>query len=266
MLAATACNDRDPAPFANASAPPPATGSPVTTAPPAPPAPPVAGFTATTKTSTDDYDFTYSIPAEVGQIPALVGWFSTDRDKAQASVARDAAAFRREATASGFPFRKYESTTEWKRVTSTPRFLSLSAETYDYTGGAHGSPGFRALVWDREARARLEPTAMFTSEAAIQQAVGGAFCDALDVQRTKRRGTPVARGNGDSFNDCPKVSEATLILGSSNGQAIDRIGLLVGPYVAGAYAEGSYDLTLPVTPAVLQAVKPEYRSAFAVRG
>ena len=52
---------------------------------------------------------------------------------------------------------------------------------------------------------------------------------------------------------------------SSNRRAIDRLGLLVGPYVAGAYAEGSYDITLPVTPAVLKAVKPEYRGAFAVR-
>lgn len=249
-------------PADTATAPPAAPPTPA--APPAPAAAP--DFTAKTTTKTDDYDFTYAIPAEVGRIPALVQWFTADRDKAQASVARDAAGFRKEAAANDFPFRKYESTTAWKRVTSTPRFLSLSAETYDYTGGAHGSPGFRSLVWDRQASERLEPTAVFISQAAIQQAIGAAFCDALDVQRGKRRGTPVVRGNGDSFNDCPKVSETTLILGSSDGRAIDRIGLLVGPYVAGAYAEGSYDLTLPVTPAVLRAVKPAYRDAFATRG
>lgn len=249
------------------------TAADTATAPPAaPPAPvpsptpsPAPGFTAKTIAKTGDYDFTYTIPAEVGRIPALVQWFTADRDKAQAGVARDAASFRKEAAANDFPFRKYESTTDWKRVTSTPRFLSLSAETYDYTGGAHGSPGFRSLVWDRQANERLEPTAVFTSEAAIQQAIGVAFCDALDVQRGKRRGAPVVRGT-DGFTDCPKVSEATLILGSTDGRAIDRIGLLVGPYVAGAYAEGSYDLTLPVTPALLRAVKPAYRDAFATRG
>ncbi len=263
MLAMTACDDRDSAPVANASAPPPATAAPVTKVPPAPPAPPVPDFTATTETSTGDYDFTYLIPAEVGRIPGLVGWFTADRDKARASLAKDAAASRKDATANDFPFRKYESTTEWKRVASTPRFLSLSAVTYDYTGGAHGSPGFRSLVWDRQSRARLDVTDVFTSELAIQQAIGAAFCDALDVQRAKRRGAPVQRGTGDGFNDCPKVSEATLILGSTNGRAIDRIGLLVGPYVAGPFAEGPYDLTLPVTTTLLRAVKPEYRDAFA---
>ena len=44
----------------------------------------------------------------------------------------------------------------------------------------------------------------------------------------------------------------------------DRIGLLAAPYVAGAYAEGSYEVTLPVTPKVLAAVKPEYKAAFAL--
>ena len=45
--------------------------------------------------------------------------------------------------------------------------------------------------------------------------------------------------------------------------AFDRIGFLIGPYAAGPYAEGSYDVTLPVTPAVIAAVKPEFRTAFA---
>ena len=53
-----------------------------------------------------------------------------------------------------------------------------------------------------------------------------------------------------------------MILGSSDRKRFNRIGLLVGPYAAGPYAEGSYDITLPVTPAVLKAVKPEFRAAF----
>lgn len=61
------------------------------------------------------------------------------------------------------------------------------------------------------------------------------------------------------------MAETTLILGSSDGERIDRIGLLVGPYVAGPYAEGTYDLTLPVTPAIVAAVRPEWREAFAPR-
>ena len=47
---------------------------------------------------------------------------------------------------------------------------------------------------------------------------------------------------------------------------IDRIGLIADPYVAGSYAEGAYEVTLPVTRAIIGTVKPEYRGAFAVRG
>ncbi|MEO0056797.1 MAG: hypothetical protein RIT17_233, partial [Pseudomonadota bacterium] len=32
----------------------------------------------------------------------------------------------------------------------------------------------------------------------------------------------------------------------------------------GSYAEGPYEVTLPVTQAVLAAVKPEYKAAFAL--
>ncbi len=67
------------------------------------------------------------------------------------------------------------------------------------------------------------------------------------------------------MNSCPSIKELTLLLGSTNGRAIDRIGLIADPYVAGSYAEGTYEVTLPVTPAILKTVKPAYRSAFAVQ-
>ncbi len=257
------CNGDAP-PMANEATAPVAT--PSATPSPVPTPTRAAAFVARTEVKTADYDFGYAMPDAVAAYGALVDWLNHDRDQARAGVAKEAADFRKETERDGFPFRKYESTTTWQRVAETPRFLSLSAETYDYTGGAHGSPGFRSLVWDRQAGKRLEAADVFTSPDAIQQVLGAAFCDALDVQREKRRGAPVVRGNGDSFNDCPKVAEATLILGSTDGRAIDRVGLLVGPYVAGSYAEGSYDLTLPVTRALIGAVKPQYRDAFATRG
>jgi CRP-like cAMP-binding protein len=58
--------------------------------------------------------------------------------------------------------------------------------------------------------------------------------------------------------------ELTLLLGSSNGRTFDRIGLIADPYVAGSYAEGPYDVTVPITQAVLDAVKPAYKEAFSL--
>ncbi|MEY3269487.1 MAG: hypothetical protein RL480_2247 [Pseudomonadota bacterium] len=43
--------------------------------------------------------------------------------------------------------------------------------------------------------------------------------------------------------------------------AARQVRVLVGPYVAGPYAEGSYIITLPWPEAVQPFVKPQYRPA-----
>ncbi|HTG37455.1 DUF4163 domain-containing protein, partial [Sphingomonas sp.] len=229
---------------------------------PTPTAPPAAA--SRVKLETDDYSFAYAYPGQAAAIPALASALDAEREEALTALKRETREWRRETEKQGFPYRPYDDSVEWRVVTDTPRLLSLSAETYAYTGGAHGSPGFDALVWDKAAGKRMAPTEMFTSADAIQSAMGDAFCQRLDRARQGRRGAPVKRSD-DPFNDCPEVAETTLILGSTDSQRIDRIGLLVGPYVAGPYAEGTYDLTLPVTPAILAAVRPEWREAFAAR-
>lgn len=258
LLSACGGAPEQPAAPGNAAAPAVA-ATPVPVATPAPAARP-----SKTTLKTDNYRFEYSYPAAAAAIPALAAWFDARRAALKAELDKDTAAFRKEAADGDFEFRPYDSTTAWKVVTDTPRLLSLSAETYVYTGGAHGSPGYDALVWDKAAGKRLVPTELFTSTDAIQRALGTAFCAEIDRQRQARRGAPVVRSD-DPFDACPKVEEATLILGSSDRRAIDRVGLLVGPYVAGPYAEGTFEVTLPVTDALVAAVKPGYRDAFAVK-
>ena len=43
------------------------------------------------------------------------------------------------------------------------------------------------------------------------------------------------------------------------GKRFDRLSVYFGPYVAGPYAEGDYELDFPVTASVLDAVKPRLR-------
>jgi len=45
---------------------------------------------------------------------------------------------------------------------------------------------------------------------------------------------------------------------------IDQISFVASPYVAGPYVEGAYEIALPVTSAIIAALKPEYRSSFEV--
>jgi len=206
-------------------------------------------------------EFGYTWPAEVSAIPALVARFTAERDAALAEQKADWDAALVEFAGEdciGCISRSYEK--GWEVAANLPRFLSLSASTYFYTGGAHGNGTFEALVWDRETGGALDPKALFASPEALEEALHPAWCQALKVQRTERVGPESAE---DSFFSCPPIADLALVPRSAGGTAFDTIELLAAPYVAGSYAEGTYEVTLPVTAEVIRAVKPEYRAAFA---
>lgn len=206
-------------------------------------------------------DFSYGYPAAAGAIPALRSAFDADLAKRKAQLIDEAKAARKDAREGGYEFHPLGYWLDWKVVTDLPGWLSLSADVGTYEGGAHPNHNFDSLVWDRQAGRRLSPADMFTSPAALSQAIRADFCKAIDAQRRQKRGADWKIGG--EFDACiDPIENGTLILGSSNRKAFDRIGILVPPYNAGPYAEGDYEVTLPVTPAVLAAVKPEYRATF----
>ena len=212
---------------------------------------------------TADYVFSYSWPAQVEAIPALRAHLAADQAERKRTLAGEASGARQAAAADpDLRFVPYTLEVEWQVVTDLPGWLSLSQRNSHFEGGAHPNSGFDSRVWDRKAGRALAPRDLFVSAKALDDALRGPFCDALDRERAVRRGEPVNRASGDDFDACIAPSEQTLILGSTDRKRFDRIGILVSPYAAGPYAEGSYDITVPVTPAVLQAVKPEFRAAF----
>lgn len=213
--------------------------------------------------SNELYELQYSYPAAAAAIPALKTEFDGDIDKERAELISNAKGLRAEAKKEGFPFNPLGRWTAWKVVTDLPDWLSLSADESSYEGGAHPNHGYDALLWDRKANVKRDPDDLFTSDKALSAAIRKDFCAALDRERAKKRGAPVKRGSAEPFSDCIDPADSTVIVGSAGGKAFDRIGILIGPYEAGPYAEGGYEVTLPVTPAVLAVVKPEYRASFA---
>lgn len=225
-----------------------------------PPVQPVV-FENSEKRGEYEREFKYNWPAEANAVPELVARFVAERDAALAEQKQDFEEALREFAGQdcvGCINRSYDK--EWAVVADLPRFLSLSATIYMYTGGAHGNGNYDALVWDREAGKVLAGADLFTSPAALQGALGDAWCKGLTRERKQRLGDDYSE---DSFFPCPDIAELTVLLGSAGKQSFDRIGLLAAPYVAGSYAEGSYEVTVPVSEAVIAAVKPEYRSYFA---
>lgn len=208
-------------------------------------------------------EFGYGWPAQVSAIPALAAVLEARRDAALAEQKTFWAESLEGCPEDAVSCRNASFDLTWEVVADLPGYLSLSHSFSSYTGGAHGSYGRGSLVWDREAGAALEPAAMFVSPAALDAAMGEAACTALNAERAQRRGEPVDVQAGGWSNECVGIADTVVFLGSSTGKAFDRIGVYYGPYVAGAYAEGDFEFTLPVTDAVLAAVKPEYRAVFA---
>ena len=210
-------------------------------------------------------EFAYRWPAKVSAIPALAAELASDRDEALTEQKRYWQESLAECPVNTASCRNASFDLTWEVVADLPGYLSLSKSFSSYSGGAHGNYGRGALVWDRAAQAALDPAALFTSPGALDAALGKAACDALNRERAKRRGPDYPSSEDDWSTRCVAIEDTVLFLGSSNGTAFDRIGVYYAPYVAGAYAEGDFEFTLPVTGAILAAVKPEYRAAFAAK-
>lgn len=218
---------------------------------------------------TDTFLFEYSYPKEAGDLPELAVWLDQRLARTRAELAAESARGRQEARDDGFPYNKYSSMAAWEVVADLPGWLSLSAELSSYSGGAHPNYGYDTVVWDKTRKLPLEPIDLFTSAQALDAALGGQLCEALNAEREERRGEPVPEPTGDEiddiFNACVKVDETNLLLGSRGGTHFDRIGIQIAPYLAGSYAEGSYEFTFDMTSELLATVKPEYRAAFKAR-
>lgn len=214
--------------------------------------------------SNDRYSFSYAYPAAAAAIPALKTQLDAEMDEARADIADMGKAGLREARADKREFNPYDRSISWTVVTELPGWLSLLGDAYEFSGGAHGNTNTTPLLWDKAAGRRRDPLSLFVSKEAFDGALGQAYCAALNKERAKRRETPVDPGSGDEFDKCLAPSEVTVLLGSSDKRHFNRIGLIADPYAAGPYVEGSYEVTLPVSDALLKAVKPEYRGAFTI--
>lgn len=207
--------------------------------------------------------FSYAWPTEVNALPKLAALMTEMRDDAlRAQKTEWEQSVAEYGTDNCITCVSRDFATTWEVAADTPRFLSLGAGVYVYGGGAHGNTYFDTLVWDREAGAAMGPVEMFSSQDALWSAISDDYCAGLNEERAKRRGGPVT-GSGWGSN-CPGLDELVVVATSSNGKTFDRLELLAAPYVAGAYAEGSFEVTVPLTQAALAAAKPEYRAYFSL--
>lgn len=217
------------------------------------------------KEQNDLYSFSYSWPAAAGDIQPLAQQLETRLEKSKQDLIANAQKGKEESESNGFPYNAHYFSEDWKVVADLSRWLSLTGKFSTYTGGAHGMYGLETLVWDKKVGRGFPAIEMFTSAEALNDALGDKLCKALDAERARKRKDQPKGESVPEFEKCVGVDQATVLVGSSNGRTFNRIGVWFGPYVAGPYVEGAYELNFPVDKAVIEAVKPTYRDAFSVR-
>jgi len=149
---------------------------------------------------------------------------------------------------------------KWTSAGQTARLLSLRSVHSTYTGGAHPNTDFGALLWDRKLDRPISVGALFLNPDALTSLTSRSYCAALNKERLARR------QGAKRFDECPIYNDLAIapVDRNRNGR-FDAIALEASPYVAGPYAEGEYEIILPVTRQLVVAMKPGYRASFEAR-
>jgi len=257
LVLLAACNEQAPVREANRSAPSASSNAPApansTAAPAAKP------FSVEEETGL--YGFKYGWSAEAAAVPQLDHRFTNDMERVKAEMISGAREDQEERVRQGYEYHPHETQVSYETVGQSERLLSLESSVYGFSGGAHGSSGSGSLLWDRKLAREVSVSDLLRPGTSWTGAIRQPFCTLLNREREKRREEPVKPD--DLFGDCPKYEDVTVLLSDEdkNGR-FDHINVIADQYVAGPYAEGPYEILLPITAAMIERLKPDYRASF----
>jgi len=214
------------------------------------------------------YTFDYSYPPAAGRIPALKAWLDADATRQrQFYIKKYAPEKPKDISVNPGNISQLRVVYGWKVVTDLPRWLSLSASIIAFNRLGRAGDKYDdgdGLLWDKTHNRIVDVGALFTlGMQALSAELHETLCSELNRQRESRKREKSNEEKAvsaipESALQCPDVAEWEVILGSSDYRHFNRIGVLTH------LDESLYEVTLPVTPAILAAVKPAYRAAFAV--
>jgi len=204
-------------------------------------------------------DFEYSWPEAISPEPQLVARLKDDLSKSYDEALQNARENKADTEKFGGPFNQNSFLRVWTLEGQTQRFFSLVSNTDTFTGGAHPNHTTSALLWDRSSHSEIPIAQLFQSAEAFEAALRPQYCKLLDAERLKRREGETLDGD---FSQCPPFSDLTIAPAGSGSGAFKAIQLIADPYVAGPYAEGSYEIEIPVSAELVAALKPVFRGDF----
>jgi hypothetical protein len=209
-----------------------------------------------------DAEVRLTLPEAIKYFPALHTKLYNEGHAALNAFATQAVADHADASKDGFPFTPYTYTITWNIAAESPNLLSIYAFEANFSGGAHPNHGYQALLWDKS-KNDLVPTSALFIQGADMKPVDGFVCQQIAAARSKRLGEPLTQA-GSGF-DCPKLLDSKLILVPSQvAGKVAALDVLYGPYEVGSYAEGDYQVRVPIS--VLAGVlAPHYAAEFVGR-
>ena len=237
---------------------------PVSIAAVAPVNPTAPGLTGSklVEEKSDLLDFTYGWPWEAAAIPALAARLEADLTRQRAEALATARADK-DSRPPDTPFHGHYFQKIWLAHGETPPLLSLAAQVAFFTGGAHGNTTFDSLLWNRTADRPIATADLFTDAAAAFAAMKKPYCEALDRARVEKRGAPLPAQGEDWLIGCPElVKQVVIPVDADEDSHFERRRVLIPPYEAGPYVEGTYEIDVPLTDALRALIKPAYKEAF----
>ncbi|MBU1385234.1 MAG: DUF3298 and DUF4163 domain-containing protein [Alphaproteobacteria bacterium] len=142
---------------------------------------------------------------------------------------------------------KYENAVTITAAGETAKLLSLKRSSFDYSGGAHPNTLTSGILWDKALKRQIGLADLFR-KGADMTVLDQALCSALNTAKRTR----VPGGGSLTFDSkpfaCPRVVTTAFVLtpGDASGKAAG-LTFLIGPYQAGPYVEGGYELAVPAT-------------------
>lgn len=206
----------------------------------------------------DHYSFAFAWPAEAAAIPALDALLRAEAARQEAWLRGEVEAARPEREEAGGEAPGFSYEEGWTLDADRPELAAASGSATAYTGGAHGGLAYHTILVDRSRGSRIALADLFADRAAGLAALQASFCRALLAEVRDRRGET-------ADVECPALAEHPVTLVEGEDGRIGALTALLNPYVIGSWSEGPYEVSFPVTPATMTALKPEYRGAFAAR-
>lgn len=224
--------------------------------------PPATAEGKKVRETNDLLEFSYAWPLEASRIEPLNNRLESElvRDRATAmAMARDD---RRNRPADA-PFNGHYFQKTWDLHGDSPQLMSLAGKIATFTGGAHGNSLFDQILWDKQRNQAIETADLFRNPAQAFAILSRLYCPALDRERADKREGPVVAGE-DPFNACPPLDKQRMVPSGPREGRFTSFEILIPPYEAGPYAEGSYEIRLPIMTGMIALLKPEYADSFRV--